>query len=313
MSQIGLFDVENRLAELSALGDPLEKLNKAINWNHFKPLLNKAFRKARKSNAGRPPYDYVMMFKVLVLQTMYNLSDAQTQFQMLDRFTFRRFLGIQTESQIPDEKTVWAFRETLTQTETIRKLFELFDRYLTAAGYTAKKGQIIDASFVEVPRQRNSRDENEDIKQGKTPDEWLDNPSKLRQKDLDARWTKKNDQTFYGYKNHVNVDVKGKLIREYSVTPANVHDSQELEEILDTDNTGSGVWADSAYYSEESEKILKKRKLKSHVPAEPATRLQPERGSGLPSGSSLRRSAALRNIPAAADRASQTSLFGAGC
>jgi IS5 family transposase len=265
MSQIGLFDVENKLAQLSAMGDPLEKLDKAINWNHFKPLLNKAFRKERKSNAGRPPYDYVMMFKVLVLQTMYNLSDAQTQFQMLDRFTFRRFLGIQTESQIPDEKTVWAFRETLTQTETIRKLFELFDRYLTAAGYTAKKGQIIDASFVEVPRQRNSRDENEDIKQGKTPDEWLDNPSKLRQKDLDARWTKKNDQTFYGYKNHVNVDVKGKLIREYSVTPANVHDSQELEKILDMDNTGSGVWADSAYYSEESEKILKKRKLKSHV------------------------------------------------
>jgi IS5 family transposase len=196
---------------------------------------------------------------------MYNLSDAQTQFQMLDRFTFRRFLGIQTESQIPDEKTVWAFRETLTQAGTIKKLFDLFDRYLTAAGYTAKKGQIIDASFVEVPRQRNSRDENEDIKQGKTPDEWIDNPSKLSQKDLDARWTKKNDQTFYGYKNHVNVDVKGKLIREYSVTPANVHDSQELENILDEDNSGSGVWADSAYHSEESEKILKKRKLKSHV------------------------------------------------
>ena len=265
MIQIGLFDVENKLAELSALGDPLEKLNKAINWNHFKPLLNKAFRKDRKSNAGRPPYDYVMMFKVLVLQTMYNLSDAQVQFQMLDRFTFRRFLGIQTESQIPDEKTVWAFRETLTQAETIKKLFDQFDRYLAAAGYTAKKGQIIDASFVEVPRQRNSRDENEDIKQGKTPEEWLGNPSKLSQKDLDARWTKKNDQTFYGYKNHVNVDVKGKLIRQYSVTPANVHDSQELENILDDDNSGSGVWADSAYYSEESQKVLKKRKLRSHI------------------------------------------------
>jgi len=265
MSQIGLFDVENRLSELSALGDPLEKLDKAINWNHFKPLLNKAFRKERKSNAGRPPYDYVMMFKVLVLQTMYNLSDAQTQFQMLDRFTFRRFLGIQNESQIPDEKTVWAFRETLTQTETIKKLFDLFERYLSAAGYKARKGQIIDASFVEVPRQRNSRDENEEITQGKTPDAWLDSPSKLSQKDVDARWTKKNDRTFYGYKNHVNVDVKGKLIREYSVTPANGHDSQELENLLDKDNTGSGVWADSAYRSEAAEELLKKRGLRSHV------------------------------------------------
>lgn len=265
MSQIGLFDLENRLAELSAMGDPLEKLDKAINWSHFKPVLNKAFRKERKSNAGRPPFDYVMMFKVLVLQTMYNLSDAQTQFQILDRYTFRRFLGIQTENQIPDEKTVWAFREMLTQTETMKKLFEMFDRYLNDAGYKARKGQIIDASFVEVPRQRNSRDENEEITQGKTPEAWLDNPSKLSQKDLDARWTKKNEQTFYGYKNHVNVDVKGKLIRGYSVTPASVHDSQELENILDKDNTGSGIWADSAYRSEEAEKILKKRKLKSHV------------------------------------------------
>jgi IS5 family transposase len=265
MSQIGLFDVENKLAELSAMGDPLEKLDKAINWNHFKPLLNKAFRKERKSNAGRPPYDYVMMFKVLVLQTMYNLSDAQTQFQMLDRFTFRRFLGVQNESQIPDEKTVWAFRETLTTTDTIKKAFDLFDRALTEAGYKAKKGQIIDASFVEVPRQRNSRDENEQIAQGKTPDAWLDSPSKLSQKDVDARWTKKNEQTFYGYKNHVNVDVKEKLIREYSITPANVHDSQELENLLDKDNTGSGVWADSAYRSAAIEKQLKKRGLRSHV------------------------------------------------
>jgi len=265
MSQIGLFDLENRLAALNAMGDPLEKLDKAINWSHFKPVLNKAFRKERKSNAGRPPFDYVMMFKVLVLQTMYNLSDAQTQFQILDRYTFRRFLGIQTENQIPDEKTVWAFRETLTQTDTMKKLFEMFDRYLNDAGYKARKGQIIDASFVEVPRQRNSRDENEEITQGTTPDAWIDNPSKLSQKDLDARWTKKNDQTFYGYKNHVNVDVKGKLIREYSVTPASVHDSKELETILDNDNTGKGVWADSAYRSDEMEKILKKRKLKSHI------------------------------------------------
>jgi Transposase and inactivated derivatives, IS5 family len=265
MSQLGLFDVENKLAELSAMGDPLEKLDKAINWNHFKPLLNKAFRKERKSNAGRPPFDYVMMFKVLVLQTMYNLSDAQTQFQILDRFTFRRFLGIQNESQIPDEKTVWVFRETLTQTATMKKLFDMFDRNLSAAGYKARKGQIIDASFVEVPRQRNSRDENEQITRGKIPDTWLDSQAKLSQKDVDARWTKKNDQTFYGYKNHVNVDVKGKFIREYSVTPANVHDSQELENILDKENTGSGIWADSAYRSESVEKLLKKRGLRSHV------------------------------------------------
>jgi IS5 family transposase len=265
MSQVGLFDVENKLMGLSEMGDPLEKLNIAINWNQFRPLLNRTFRKERKSNAGRPAFDYLMMFKVLVLQTMYNLSDAQTQFQILDRYTFRRFLGFHTESQIPDEKTIWAFREALTQAGAMKKLFTLFEQYLSAAGYKAQKGQIIDASFVEVPRQRNSRDENEQITQGKTPDKWVGNPSKLSQKDIDARWTKKNEQTFYGYKNHVNVDVKGKLIREYSVTAANVHDSQELENLLDTDNTGPGVWADSAYRSDGIEKQLKKKELKSNI------------------------------------------------
>lgn len=264
-SQIGLFDVEYKLAQLSAMGDPLEKLNNAINWKQFKPVLNKALRKERKSNAGRTPYDYVMMFKVLVLQTMYNLSDAQVQFQMLDRHTFKRFLGITDERQIPDEKTIWLFRETLTQAGAVKKLFDLFNRHLENAGYKAQKGQMIDASFIEVPRQRNTREENEQISNGTTPDAWNDNPSKLRQKDMDARWTKKNDVTFYGYKNHVNVDVKRKLVRKYSVTPAHVHDSQELERLLDGDNTGKGVWADSAYRSADAEKILKKRKLKSQI------------------------------------------------
>lgn len=264
MSQIGLFDVEDKLAQLSAIGDPLEKLDKAINWNLFKPVLNKTFRKERKSNAGRPPFDYVMMFKIMVLQTMYNLSDAQVQFQILDRHTFKRFLGIHTESQIPDEKTVWLFRETLTQAGAVKKLFDLFNRKLTKAGYKAQMGQMIDASFVEVPVQRNSREENDQISDGNTPEKWKDTPSKLSQKDVDARWTKKNNESYYGYKNHVNVDVKNKLVREYTVTPASVHDSQELDKLL-TDNTGKGVWADSAYRSEEAENLLKKRGLKSHV------------------------------------------------
>lgn len=193
------------------------------------------------------------------------MSDAQVQFQIIDRHTFKRFLGIRDESQIPDEKTVWAFREALTVAGAVKKLFEKFDRDLAAAGYKAQKGQLIDASFVEVPRQRNSKDENDEIKNGKTPEEWLDEPSKLSQKDVDARWMEKNGQTFYGYKNHVNVDVKNKLVREYTVTPASVHDSNEFEKLIAKGNTGKGVWADSAYRSDEHENFLKARKLKSHI------------------------------------------------
>lgn len=196
------------------------------------------------------------MFKVLVVQTMYGLSDEQTQFQIIDRLTFRRFLGLRDEDRIPDQKTIWLFRETLTQAGMIKKLFDLFGRLLNEAGYTAQKGQIIDASFVEVPRQRNSRDENEQIKNGETPDEWENHPEKLRQKDIDARWTKKNDETFFGYKNHACVDVKHKLIRDYATTSAEVHDSQELETVLDPENTNADVYADSAYRSENIEQRL---------------------------------------------------------
>jgi IS5 family transposase len=236
MGQIGLFDVENKLAELSAMGDPLEKLDKAINWNRFKPLIDKAFRKERRSNAGRPPYEYILMFKILVLQSMYNLSDEQTQFQILDRHTFKRFLGLRDEMRIPDQKTIWLFRETLTQQGVIRKLFDMFDRYLINAGYAAKKGQIVDATFVETPRQRNTRD-----------------------------WTKKNNETHYGYKNHLNVDVKNKLIRDYEVTPADVHDSRPFSDLFDPDNTGKALWADSAYKSEEIDTTLKKRGIKNNI------------------------------------------------
>ena len=183
MGQIGLFDLENRLSELSEMGDPLETINRAIRWKSFRPVIDKAFRKERKSNAGRPPYDYILMFKILVLQTMYGLSDAQTQFQILDRLTFKRFLELTSEDSIPDEKTVWLFRETLTQAGVVKKLFDLFGRQLNEAGYTAQKGQIIDASFVEVPRQRNTREENKEIKNGGTPQEWEKHPEKLRQKD----------------------------------------------------------------------------------------------------------------------------------
>jgi IS5 family transposase len=196
------------------------------------------------------------MFKILVLQTMYGLSDAQTQFQILDRLTFKRFLGLTSEDSIPDEKTVWLFRETLTQADVIKKLFDLFGRQLNEAGYTAQKGQIIDASFIEAPRQRNTREENNEIKNGGTPQEWEKHPEKLRQKDVDARWTKKNDQTFFGYKNHASVDVKHKIIRDYAATSAEVHDSNMLEPVLDPNNTSADVFTDSAYSSEKTEQRL---------------------------------------------------------
>jgi len=265
MGQIGLFDTTNIFERLSKFGDPLERLDSAINWRIFKPILKKAFAKERKNNAGRPAFDYIMMFKILVLQHLYNLSDAQMQFQIMDRYSFKRFLGFRAEDTIPDEKTIWFFREHLTNAGSVEKLFDRFNRALDEAGYHAQKGMIVDASFVEVPRQRNSREENETIKSGEKPEGWQENPAKDRQKDIDARWTKKNDERHFGYKNHINVDVKNKLIRKYKTTSANVHDSQAFDDLLDPFNSKQSVWADSAYSSREAEEKLEDLQYKSEV------------------------------------------------
>jgi IS5 family transposase len=147
----------------------------------------------------------------------------------------------------------------------VEGLFADFDGYLKDQGYLAMDGQIIDASIVPVPKQHNSRDDNARIKKGETPEAWKNHPAKQSQKDTDARWTKKHGKTHYGYKNHVNVDRRHKLVRRYQVTDAAVHDSQVVEEILDPDNTASDVWADSAYRSAEIEAKLEDKGLNSRI------------------------------------------------
>ena len=193
--QFSMFAEETQLQRLSKLGDSLEKL-KIIDFEVFRPLLENAFRKERKSNAGRPPFDVVMMFKILVLQRLFNLSDDQTEYQITDRMSFQRFIGLSLGERVPDAKTIWLFRDTLTQSGMIRDLFLTFNGMLAAKGIITHTGTIVDATFVDAPRQRNSRDENKQIKSGETPEEWKENPHKFAQKDTDARWTKKNDETY---------------------------------------------------------------------------------------------------------------------
>ena len=263
--QRGFFDEQNRLELISKQGDPLEKLNRMIPWEIFRHQLKKCFAKEAKGPGGRPAFDYLMMFKILILQRLYNLSDYQMQYQLLDRLSFQRFLNLGLQSTIPDEKTIWLFRETLTRHGVIEKLFQRFNALLESKGVIANTGSIIDASFVEVPRQRNTRDENKQIKEGKVPEEWKENPAKESQKDSDARWTKKNEQTFYGYKDHVKVDKASKLITAYTVTDASVHDSQAVEELVGKRDGHHELYADSAYVGSRIEKVLEKRSIRNRI------------------------------------------------
>jgi IS5 family transposase len=260
----GLFDAEFRLRKLDTIGDPLQKLTSGINWERFRPLLDKGFQKEEpaKGPGGRPPFDNVLRFKVLVLQSLYNLSDDAMEFQLNDRRTFQRFVGLDDKDAVPDAKTIWAWRETLTNKGTMEKLFNKFWKVLDEEGIKANTGSIIDATFVDKPRQRNSRDENDEIKNGRIPEDWQkpENEAKVRQKDIDARWAKKNDETHYGYKSHVKVCKKTKLIKKCVVTAASVHDSQAVGDLVDKSDAGQTIHADSAYSGEDQIKKIRKVK-----------------------------------------------------
>jgi hypothetical protein len=207
MGQFGFFDTNNRLEALSAKGDPLEAIDAIVPWESFRETIEAVVltpAAAKKSNAGRKPIDAIVMFRMLILQSLYNLSDDQVEYQVRDRFSFTRFLKLGIEDRIPDGTTLWLFREKLAKAGLIEKLFEQFGRHLEAKGYIARGGQIVDATIVPVPKQRNTREENEAVKAGQTPEDWEQKPAKNRQKDKDARWTKKHGKSFFGYKNHVN-------------------------------------------------------------------------------------------------------------
>jgi len=241
LHQLGFFDVTTRYEALSQQGDPLEQLAQVVPWEAFRPALSNVLRRSKRKQGGRPPFDAVCMFKVLVLQALYNLSDDQTDYQIRDRLSFMRFLRLDLDQRIPDAKTIWPFRETLAQAGVVDTPFEQFDGYLAAQGLHPRGGQLIDASLVPVPKQRNTREENATVKAGECPSAWEQHPAKRRQKDTDARWTVKHGQNHYGYKNHVNVDKQHKLIRRYTVTDAAVHDSQVLEDVLQPESAGRGA------------------------------------------------------------------------
>jgi transposase, IS5 family len=183
--QPGFFDVEERLKELSAKGDELERLKAVVDFELFRADLERAVPRSDRLKGGRPAFDHVLMFRVLILQTSHSLSDERTEYLIRDRLSFMRFLGLGLADTVPDANTIWTFREALTRTRldgkpAIEVLFARFEGALSAAGFLAKGGQIIDATIVAAPKQRNTEGEKRDIKEGRIPAEWANKPAKLR-------------------------------------------------------------------------------------------------------------------------------------
>ena len=282
MRQAGLFGLPDHLRKQSSTGDPLEALAKVVDFEIFREALETALDYSDGSKGGRPAYDPVAMFKVLILAAQHTVSDERMEFLIRDRLSWLRFLGFDLGAPTPDRNTIWTFRERLIRAGAVDDLFATFDRELRRSGYLAMGGQIVDATLVSAPKQRNSDDEKEAIKAGRSASEiWPDQPAKAAQKDTQARWTVKTGRRknpagtqrrlpdiaipVFGYKNHIAIDRAYGFIRGSAVTDAACHDGKMLRRLVTTDNLAAGVWADTAYRSKVNEAWLAGKGRTSHI------------------------------------------------
>lgn len=268
MGQLHLFGTQTQLEKLSKLGDPLTKANELINWEIFRDPIEKAIRNKDKNKGGRPPYDAILMFKITILQQWYGLSDMSVEYQINDRLTFMRFLNLEAGDKVPDGNTIWDFKEALKTNNLGKKLFDTFNLLLEEKGIITHKGSIVDATFVTVPVRHTTKKDDKCLKNG---EELKDLPVKcakrlengeiknkdnvVAQMDLDARWTKKGSDSFFGYKDHVKCDSESKIIIDYCVTDASVHDSQVVVGLIDEKDRD--VKLDCGYVGGFRDEILK--------------------------------------------------------
>lgn len=272
-----MFDQSERLKKLDNMGDVLKQLNEMVNWNAFRSILDEAIPRIKSSKGGRPAYDNLLMFKVLVIKRLFNLSADETEFQINDRISFMRFLGLGLEDKVPDAKTIWLYEDMLSQKGAGEVLFKAFNEQIAAKGYITKAGSIVDASFIEAPKRKNTKEQREKLKKGEIPQEWADkeHPQKLRQRDTDATWTIKGKETHFGYKDTVKVDLDSKLIDAYKVSTDSVNDLTAAKGIFD--ETDRVAYGDAAYPSLEVPENVEKQFCESPTKNHPLSEEQKER------------------------------------
>lgn len=263
MMKPNLFAAQEREAKLSKLGDALEVMERHVDFAALAAEVDQAAPRPGRERGGRPPFPTEVMVRILLIQQLFNLSDEQMEFQLLDRLSFQRFAGLRHSSQIPDRTTIWTFKERLIKAGASESVFEAVNRQLAKHGYIARGGQMIDASIVQAPRQSLSKEEKELVGEGAMPITWK--PAQRRQKDTDARWTKKHGKAYFGYKVSVNADKRYKLVRRIKVSTASAHDTLHFEDVLDLSNTSRNILADKGYVDGEREDRLSKQGWRIHI------------------------------------------------
>jgi IS5 family transposase len=248
--------------KVDAIGDPLQKIEAVVDFSALAQAVERIAPRPEQPKGGRPPYPTDVMVRVLVVKRLHGLSDEQTEFQLLDRRSFRRFCGLEYSRNIPDRTTIWNF-ENRIGVDGVTALFTELDRQIRSKGLEARAGQIVDATLVPAPKQHFTREEKEILDQDAMPADWK--PAKRRQKDLDASWTKKHGKSYHGYKFTVSVDRKHKFIRTWVPDTACVHDSQHLEAALDEWNTSAEIYADKGYVGAEREERLREQGYRPQI------------------------------------------------
>jgi IS5 family transposase len=263
-SQVTFFDGSVALSALRRKDDPLLQIEKHIDFKQLQEVVTPLWRPDEvKDSRGRPPWAVGIMFRVIMLKYLYNMSDEDTERQIYNNISFRCFVGLGLLDAVPDSRTIWLYNEVLVKNDASRKLFEAFKIQLSKNGLLVKEGKIIDSTFTLVPIQRNTREENDTIKKDEVPQEWKEKPRKLSQKDTDARWTKKGNLSFFGYKDHIKSGQRTKLVDDYTVTSASVHDSQEVFNLVKENDIS--LYADSAYVGEPIAKYLMEINVENHI------------------------------------------------
>jgi len=253
MEQRSFFGLSEHLERLSQIGDPLEVLEQVVDFEYFRGWLVEGLGYGDGTKGGWPPFDPASMFEALILQAQHHLSDAKMEFMIRGCLSWVRCLRFDLGGPTPDENTIRHFRNRLTETGTLRRVMKAFDWQLQKKGYIAMSGQIVDASLVPAPKQRNNDGEKEAIKAGKIRDRPDGTP--LPQIALPV----------FGYKSHIAIDRRSGFIRESAVTSASQAEGRMLPRLVTTQSTSSEVWADSAYRSQKNEKWLAAKLLASRI------------------------------------------------
>lgn len=227
------------------LNQRLDRINRLVDWEPFEERLNRIY----SSPSGRPSYPVLLLFKCLLLQAWYNLSDYALEEILDDRLSFRRFVGLSVSEKAPDHSVFSRFRDQLVQHAIHGRLFTELERQMENRGLILKKGTLVDATVIEAAPKK--PDQNADGTAGKSP------------VDPEADWTKKGGKYLFGYKAHVGVDQDSELIRRIAMTPAHVHDGEMLGQVIGGDE--GWAFADKAYDSEKNHKILREKNVENGI------------------------------------------------